>query len=463
MQLEPGTNALIVGLGTSGMAAVRFLKSQGMKVSVSESRRKEQLHISDVEMLSRLGVRLETGGHSKEFFNRADIIVPSPGVPLNLPVLEYMMKKKVPIVGELALAAGRIFVPVIGVTGTNGKTTVTSLIGHLLQSGGKNVFVGGNIGMPVLDHLTDGQKAEAVVLELSSFQLEISGKFRPDIALLLNLSPDHLDRHGSMENYTAAKQRIFAHQQSEDTAILYADDPLVKDGPTGKAGTVLCFGFHPEAEARVTGNDVILSVDLPAGKIEERYGLAGTSLTSQVNRLNAAAAIMVARVIGCSPGAIRTGLVDFVLPDHRMTLVKDINRVRYVDDSKATNIGATIAALASCGSRVVLIGGGRDKKGDFGLLVPAVRKYVKQLILIGEAADSMFETLGSLAPTSKASSMEDAVSQAATVAQPGDTVLLAPGCASFDMFTSYAHRGEVFQQAVHKLCKVKEEIGEVKK
>ena len=463
MQLEPGKNAIVIGLGTSGMAAVRFLQAQGLKVSVSESRPEEQLNGSDTAMLERLGVQVETGGHSREFFNTADMVVPSPGVPLDLPIFQYIREKKVRVVGELALAAGRIPVPVIGVTGSNGKTTVTSLIGHLLQSAGRNVFVGGNIGTPILDYLMGEQNAEVAVLELSSFQLEIAGSFRPDIALFLNVSPDHLDRHGSMENYAAAKRRIFAHQQPKDTAVICADDPWVMNGPEDKAGTVLRFGFHPDSEALVTKNGVTISAVLPEGRIDEQYNLAGTSLFSNVNRLNAAAAILAARIIGCRPEAIETGLADFIPPDHRMTVIKDIDGVRYIDDSKATNIGAVTAALASCGSQVILIGGGRDKGSDFRLLEPAVREHVKQLILIGEAADSMSEALGSLVSTSKAASLEDSVRLAAKVAQPGNTVLLSPGCASFDMFTSYAHRGEVFRQAVLGLCKMKEETEEVKR
>ncbi len=463
MQLEPGKKAIVVGLGTSGMAAVRFLQAQGMNVFVSDSCSEEKLKETDLAMLDEMGVLFETGGHSREFFDKADIVVPSPGVPLNLPILEYMREKQVPVVGELALAAGRIPVPVIGVTGSNGKTTVTSLIGHILQSAGQSVFVGGNIGTPVLDYLSGEKNAEVAVLELSSFQLEIGESFRPDIALFLNLSPDHLDRHGSMENYAAAKRQIFAHQEPEDTAVICADDPWIMNEPVGNASTILRFGFHPDAEARVTQNGVVISAIISGENIDELYDLTGTFLFSNVNKLNAAAAILAARSIGCNAGAVRKGLADYILPDHRMTVVKDIDGVRYIDDSKATNIGAVNAALASCGNRVVLIGGGRDKESDFNMLAPAVRQHVKQLILIGEAADSLDKALGSIVPTSRAGSMEDAVFQAAKVSQPGDTVLLSPGCASFDMFTGYAHRGEVFRQAVSGLRKINVERVEVKR
>lgn len=457
MRFESGKNAVIIGLGTSGMAAVRFLHARGMGVSVSESKPKELLSKDDLSVLHSLGVPIETGGHTLEFFAHADIVVPSPGVPLDLPVLDYVRGKRIRIAGELALAAGKISSPVIGVTGSNGKTTVTSLIGHLLQCACKKVFVGGNIGTPILDYLAGDQTAEVVVLELSSFQLEISGNFRPDIGLLLNLSPDHLDRHGSMENYAAAKQRIFVNQFAEDIAVLSADDPLLKMEPGGEAGTVLRFGVHPDSQALVTKGGVMLSAQLPGRKIEEHYDLTDTSLSSFVNRLNAAAAILSARAIGCTPEEIRIGLADYIPPDHRMTPVREIAGVRFIDDSKGTNIGAVEAALASSGSHVILIAGGRDKGSDFRLLEPAVRKHVRHLILIGEAAARMDEALGSAVPISRADSMEDAVHRSAELAQPGDTVLLSPGCASFDMFTSYAHRGEVFRQAVLRLPPLKQE------
>ncbi|MDH3330005.1 MAG: UDP-N-acetylmuramoyl-L-alanine--D-glutamate ligase [Desulfobulbaceae bacterium] len=457
MQLESGKNAVIIGLGTSGMAAARFLHARGLQVSVSESRPQELLSKDDLTVLHRLGVPIETGGHTLEFFAQADFVIPSPGVPLDLPVLDYMRGKRVRIAGELALAAGKISPPVIGVTGSNGKTTVTSLIGHLLHSAGKKVFVGGNIGTPILDYLAGDQTAEVVVLELSSFQLEIGGSFRPDIGLLLNVSPDHLDRHGSMENYAAAKQRIFVNQFAEDIAILSADDPMLKMEPEGKAGTVLRFGVHPDSQALVTNSGVILSALLAGEKKEEHYDLTETSLSSFVNRLNAAAAILAVRAIGCSPEVIRIGLADYIPPAHRMTPVGEIAGVRFIDDSKGTNIGAVEAALASSGSHVILIAGGRDKGSDFRLLEPAVRKHVRHLILIGEAADRMNKALGSAVPISRADSMEDAVHRSAELAQPGDTVLLSPGCASFDMFTSYAHRGEVFRQAVLRLSSMKQE------
>lgn len=457
MQLDRGTRCLVVGLGASGMAAVRYLHGLGAEVSASEARPKKQIDNDDLAELNAMGVPMEYGGHTYPFFKDKELIVPSPGIPLDLPVITEARSRGVVIAGELALVAGRVSAPVIGVTGSNGKTTVTSLIGHLLQTAGRDVFVGGNIGRPVLDYVREEQPAEVVVLELSSFQLEISGEFRPDIGLLLNISEDHLDRHSTMKEYAAAKRLLFRNQLKSDVAILGADDPLVMADEIATAGTVLHFGIGSGSEARVTEDGVHLSALISGQKVTEDYDLGGTALASQVNRLNAAAAIPAVRILGCSREGVEKGLGSFKPPPHRMSSVAAIGGVRYIDDSKGTNVGAVAAALASCGNRVVLIGGGRNKGGDFRLLRPAVKNHVTHLVLIGEAAAEMEEQLGSLVPVIRADSMAEAVRRASIIARPGDTVLLSPGCASFDMFKSYAHRGEVFQEAVAELHKMQHE------
>lgn len=459
MQLARETPCVVIGLGISGMAAVRFLHGLGLRVAISESRPAQQIDPVLLKEVRELGVAVETGGHSDDFFRGVKFIVPSPGVSLELPVIRRARDKGVVIAGELALAAGRIAVPVIGVTGSNGKTTVTSLIGHLLETDERNVFVGGNIGTPVLDYLRTPRDAEALVLELSSFQLEIGGDFRPEIGLLLNLTPDHIDRHGSMSRYVRAKRRIFANQGIDDVAIIGADDAVVMEEKITTAGRVLRFGVHPSSEALVSERGVLVRGSALGMRHDEYYELSGTAMASQVNRLNAAAAILVAMVYGCGPEAIRMGLSDYAPPAHRMALVAEINGVRYVDDSKGTNVGAVAAALAGSGDRVILIAGGRDKESDFSLLAEPVRTHVRQLILIGEAADRMEEHLGSLVPVIRTASMREAVMKAAEAAGSGDTVLLSPGCASFDMFTGYAHRGEVFQQAVLELKKNRHDCG----
>jgi len=449
--LDKYSRIVIIGLGKSGMAAARFLSNLGLKIYVSESRPANQIENKELSELARLGIVVETGGHTKEIIKKNSLIVPSPGVSLNLPVLDYARGQNCTIAGELALAAGKIDVPVIAVTGTNGKTTVTSLIGELLQAGKKKVFVGGNIGTPVLDYLTTGEKADIVVIEVSSFQLDISGGFRPDIGLLLNVSSDHLDRHGTMESYSQAKLKIFANQTAEDIAIVNIDDNLINSDSITTPGTIYHFGLSKNSDARVLESQVIISTVINNHRIEEKYDLGKTRMLSLVNRLNSAAAILTARLIGTDKDIIDKVLHNFNPPSHRMENVKEINKVIYIDDSKATNIGAMEAALLGCSKPVVMIAGGRNKNGDFTTIRNAVKKHVKQLILIGEAKDEIATALETVTKIDKAENMAEAVRKAYVAAVPGDMVLLSPGCASFDMFSGYAERGRIFQEEVLSL------------
>ncbi len=450
MQLTAGMKAVVVGLGRSGLAMVRYLQQQKLEVAVSEYRQEDQLSAAERLVLEQCRVRLECGGHSTAFFNGADLVVVSPGVPTDLPVLVQARQRRVPVVGELALAAGCFQVPVIAVTGSNGKTTVTSLIGHLLRTAGKEVFVGGNIGTPILEYLLQPAGIEVVVLELSSFQLQLAGNFRADIGLLLNLSADHLDRHGSMEQYVDAKRQLFAWQRPEDIAILGGDDPLVM-AAVPAVGTVLQFGRQSNCRVCIDRDGVTVQPGFDEDGVRERYSLTGTRLASAVNLYNGAAAIAVARILGCSPEAVQTGLADFEPPEHRMAPLGKINGVLFVNDSKATNVGAVKAALSGFARDVVLIAGGRDKGGDFAALCPAVAEHVKHLVLIGEAGADLAEIFGKVVALEFSDSMKDAVECAFLAAAPGDTVLLAPACASFDMFTNYEERGRVFSQCVAEL------------
>ncbi len=457
IELRSGMKAIAVGLGKSGLAAVRYVHSQGLHVAVSEHR--QQISAEEQAVLAQCGAALETGGHTLEFFADADLIVVSPGVPMDLPVLTAARNRGVPVVGELALAAGRIQVPVIAVTGSNGKTTVTSLIGHLLRSSGKKAFVGGNIGTPVLDWLCAPDEAEVAVLELSSFQLDAAGGFRPDIALLLNLSPDHIDRHGSFANYAAAKRKIFANQQQSDTAIIGMDDSEVMARAMPGAGQVLGFGMQPDCRAKVEGQSVRLEPGFTSSGAAEIYDITETRLSSLVNVYNAAAAILAARVFGCAIEGIRVGLADYQPPLHRMTPAGEINGVRFINDSKATNIGAVLAALAGfkqgAEKEVILIAGGRNKGGDFTELIPALHKHVRHVVLIGEAKQELAAAAEAAGIGHQfAADMSDAVRKSFAAAKPGDTVLLAPACASFDMFKNYEHRGNEFMRCVGELAKL---------
>ncbi len=439
--------ALVLGLGVSGRSVVRFLHDQGLEVALSEHRPLDRLTPDELALVDTLGLRLETGGHTDRFLAGADLVVAGPGVPLEQEVLARARASNIPVLGELALAAGRFPVPVIGITGSNGKTTVTALVGELLTAAGFRVFVGGNIGTPLLDFFTDRRQADFVVLELSSFQLERAGEFRVRIGLLLNITPDHLDRHGSLERYAAAKYRIFAGQTGEDTAILGADDDLAVAAGTGRAQRLL-FGHAAGCDALVRGSRIL--VGRQEGRVLD-FDLAATGLDSGVNRLNAAAAILAARAAGCPAAAIREGLARFRPPEHRMSLVGTGDGVTWINDSKATNVGAMAAALAGCGSPVVLIAGGRDKGGDFSVLRGPVREKVRALVLIGEAAGTLERALGDLVPVIRAADMAGAVRHAAAAARAGDTVLLAPGCASFDMFAGYEERGRVFSRLVREI------------
>jgi UDP-N-acetylmuramoylalanine--D-glutamate ligase len=444
MNLHPEQTALVIGLGAAGLSTVRFLVRQGLRVRVSDKRELDQIAPEIIAELQQAEVALETGAHSLSTLKGVDWVIPGPGVPLNLPILQAAHTQGLPIIGELALAAGRFKLPLIAVTGSNGKTTVTSLIGHLLRVAGKKPFVGGNIGTPLLDFFADPAAFDVVVLELSSFQLDLAGAFRPDIGLLLNISPDHLDRHGTLAAYTQAKQRLFQHQEAGDCAILGTDDPVAAATAVNPGVRCCGFGFSVGCKARIVDGQVILHWE----GSETAFDLRATRLHSSVNQLNAAAALLAARLFGCAPEALQQGLTSFNPPPHRMAEVAILDGVRFVNDSKATNIGALAAALAGCDAPVILIAGGRDKGGDYRLVHDVVRHKVKHLLLIGEAAPLMQDALGALVPTATLVSMAEAVQTAKALAVRGDVVLLAPGCASFDMFSGYAERGRVFAEQV---------------
>jgi len=435
----------VMGLGVSGRAAVRYLVARGARVSVSESR---PLTVTDQAFLAEQGAAHESGGHTLPFLRQADQVLVSPGIRQDLAILQQLREFGIPVLGELAVAAPLLHKPVVAITGTNGKTTVTALIGRLLQESGKKVFVGGNIGTSVFEYLMNPDEVDVLVLELSSFQLEMAGGFHAHVAVLLNVTPDHLDRHGTMAEYAAAKMKIFAGQGEDDTAIVSGDDALCRELVAGLGNQrCLLFGHGGDCRARVADHAVWVEWQ---GRTE-RYDLAKTMLDTATGHLNSAAAILAARALDCQPEAIARGLAAFQVAAHRMALVGTGGGVAYYDDSKATNTGAVLSALDNFSGNVILIAGGRDKGDDYRLLREAIQKKVRLLVLIGEAGDLIARAVDGATGIRKASSMEEAVELAAAAARAGDVVLLSPACASFDMFDNYGHRGQVFAAAARKV------------
>lgn len=445
--IYPGAKVAIMGLGVTGRAAVRYSLSCGAEVLVSDSRPEPRFLAEEGALLDATAIAWEAGGHSYDFLSRADLLLVSPGVDLDLPLLKRLRTDGVLIVGELAIAAGQIGVPVVAVTGTNGKTTVTTLIGEICRGAGKKVFVGGNIGTPLYEYLLDPAGYDMVVVEVSSFQLESGGAFSPDVGLLLNITPDHLDRHLSMERYMQAKMQLFLHAKAESVAVINGDDPLCRQLLSGLPrqlpSTVHTFGRSAGCTARFTANRISLVDDE-----QEEYGFDDLEGINDITLMNYAAAILAVRSLGCSHRQIEAGLRAFRPLAHRIEFVAEVNGVDYFNDSKATNTGAVIAALAQFEKNVILLAGGRDKGDDYRLLRESVAARVKKVIVLGEAAGLLRDALADIVDILPAQSMADAVQAAARVAMPGDIVLLSPACASFDMFTSYGHRGNEFKKAV---------------
>lgn len=457
-EITENTRVLVLGLGKSGISAVKFLQALGARVSVSDAGSIND-HAPLIDWLHAKQIACEFGGHTPEFCLSADLILVSPGVPLKIAILQEARKAGIPVRGELALATRYLKTPVVAVTGTNGKTTVTTLIGDLFAASGKKTFVGGNIGVPLTDYLAGEQDADWVVLEVSSFQLDTAGDFRPDIGLLLNVSPDHLDRYDSYEDYIASKLQLFRHQGQGDAAIVAAADEAVlqevgrrkSKGERLAARGTYCFGSALEGRCGAAYGEGVVRLHAVNGCDGEEYSLTHTSLALAPNLQNGAAAILAARLAGCSIEGIKKGLAAFTPLPHRMSFVAERAGVVYIDDSKATNIGAVCAALEAMSRPVILIAGGRDKGGDYRLMQELVGKKVKALLLIGEAREMMAAAFTAVTSVACFDSMAEAVAGARAQAQAGDIVLLSPACASFDMFDGYAHRGEVFQECVRTL------------
>lgn len=450
MMTAPETKAetiAVVGFGRAGQALVRYLHGTGIRVLVSDVRDYSDLSTEARHLLECCAADFEGGGHSSGFLGQADIVVVSPGVDSHQSVLEKIRQSGTPVLGELALAAGKFASPVIAVTGTNGKTTVTELIGALFAAAGKNAFVGGNIGTPIGDYLISEDEFEVVVLEVSSFQLDMCGDFIPDIGILLNISPDHLDRHGTLENYASAKMKMF--QGGDQTfGVINGDDELCCRFGNNVDNMVWArFGHDRSFVGAIDGSRIVLQNG-------QTYDLTGSNLDNLSGRLNSSAALLGVTPFNLDPQCLKHALREFEPGEHRMQTVGSTGGVTFINDSKATNTGAVNNAIMQIGGAIILIAGGRDKGDDYTLLRGSVATHVKRLILIGEAAGHIGGMLGDLAPVDYPATLEEAVEQAAAAGEPGDTVLLSPACASFDMFDNYQHRGQCFTEAVRKLGNV---------
>ncbi len=444
-----GKRVVVVGLARSGEAACRLLLKQGATV-IGTDRRGEREIGADLCSLEQDGVSLELGEHHLHSLLSADLVVVSPGIDLREPLFQRVREVGIPLIGEVELAYRCSEATFIGITGTNGKSTTTTLLGAMLKQAGLPSHVAGNIGTPLCRVAPSLAAGECVVTELSSFQLETIEEFRPRVALLLNLAPDHLDRYDQVEDYYRAKARIFENQRPSDFAVINADDPLVLQAAARARGRRIAFSRTRPLDmgAYVEGDQLMLALD---GMREVMCRISELKIQGVHNLENALAAGLAAAVAGASTTAIRIALTSFEGLEHRLEFVAEIDGVRYVNDSKGTNVGAVVRSLESFTNPVVLIAGGRDKHGDFAPLIPLVRERVKRLILIGEAAETLRRTLALACPTEDASSLDEAVQRAAAAASPGEVVLLSPACASFDMFTDFEERGRAFKAAVREL------------
>jgi UDP-N-acetylmuramoylalanine--D-glutamate ligase len=454
-------NVLVVGMGMTGLATARFLHHRGAVVTVTDMASEKELAACNQE-LHCLGIRTELGGHCRESFESSDLIVLSPGVPHTHEFLQAARQKGVPVIGEIELAFRFVRYPIIAITGTNGKTTTTSLLGDMLKQCGMQVFVGGNIGNPLIGFVDREEKADWIVLEISSFQLDTIEIFSPDIGILLNITPDHLDRYPDMAGYAASKGRIFQNQTAEDIAIFNGADSWVLSETSRIHSRKWVFNGSnsPEEGARIGETNMMFhftsspyrkASETAADPLSVYLDIRESRLYGGHNRENISAAAMAAMAAGGDIRDIQTALNRFKGLSHRIEFVRKHRGVTYVDDSKATNVDAVNRALDAFHEPVVLIMGGRDKGGGYRTLENGIRNHVKHLILLGEAGDLIAEALGYHVPVERVASMADAVSAAHRTAVSGDVVLLSPACASFDMFTSYAHRGDVFQHEVWKL------------
>ena len=438
-----GTRAMVIGAGRAGRSSARLLAARGAQVRVVE---RDAAAVRDADWPE--GIELVIGDERPALLDGITLVVPSPGVPHDHPLLDGAVARAVPVWSEIELAARFLACPVLAITGTNGKSTTTTLLGNMLQAAGQRVFVGGNLGTPLADAALDPAPWDAAVAEVSSFQLEWVPSFAPRVAVLLNLTPDHQDRYPNPDDYGAAKANILRHQESGDFAVLNRDDAWVWEQRHHTRATVLSFGREPvEFGTYLDGDD---AVAWSAGQ-PQRFDLSTSPLAGAHNRENLLAAVTAATAWGTPPAAIRSAIRTTTALPHRLELVGEHDGVRWYDDSKATNVGAVEKSIDSFPGGIVLLLGGYDKGGDFAALRPRLAARVARTICFGKAGPEIAAQLGADAAPTLVKVVGAAVRAAAAAATRGQVVILAPGCASFDEFRNYAERGQRFRALVEDL------------
>jgi UDP-N-acetylmuramoylalanine--D-glutamate ligase len=445
---------LIIGLGASGVSMAKFLRSRGENVIATDI---DDSTSKIAQELNGLGIKTQIGFHDQKTFNQASVIIPSPGIPTNNPFIKTAMDLGVSITGDLDIFARYNDLPVIAITGTNGKTTTTTLIGEMLKACGMRPFVGGNIGTPLVDHLMTKEKNNVIVAEISSFQLDLSHHFRPDVAVLLNISEDHLDRYENFAAYASCKWNIFKNQESSDKAVINQSIENFKPLSRGLKSKIFTFSSDKSTMENCNAKIGSKNIDM----ITEQLSLTlDTSTLKELpgahNKENIAAASLACLALGVNVNDAFKGLENFKNLSHRMEHVKTINKISFYDDSKATNTDAVVRAIECFGENIILILGGRTKSTNFSLLANSVQRQVKTIIAMGECRTHIKETFENICPVLEVQTMEQAVKTAFDKAYKNDAgepavVLLSPACASFDMYENYGQRGNDFKTHVNAL------------
>lgn len=447
----------ILGAARSGLAVAALLRAEGAAVFVSDSKPADtEAAMEAIGKLDAVGAAYEFGGHSDRVLEASTLVL-SPGVPDTIPIVKRAIERGMKLTNEIEIAWSRCRGRVVAITGTNGKTTTTELAGHIFRTAGWKTFVAGNVGIPFSEIAPKADEESVVVLEVSSFQLEHIAAFKPRVAVLLNITPDHMDRYATFADYAEAKYRITMNQDEDDALIYNADDPSLVELPSRSKARPFGFSIQRELPVGAFKHNEELVMRMESSAIsnneEALMPVERIRIRGPHNLYNSMAAALSARELGVEPAAIREGLETFPGVAHRLEPVRELDGVRWVNDSKATNVDSMWYALSSFPGSIVLIAGGKSKKNVYDSVLPLIEERVKAAVLVGDAAGEMEEAFGSITKIYRAGySMEDAVAQAQSIAEPGDVVLLSPACASFDMFNNYEHRGDHFKSLVNALA-----------